>query len=245
MAPIVQQATLPTHIGTRYAVLQQLGRGGSAIVYRVRDTASQTDFALKQLIAAGENEHQHQLRTLFEREFYVLAQLSHPSVVQVFDFETDATGPFYTMELLEGGDLKSRSPLPFLQCCELGVQVCSALAFLHSRRYVHRDLSPRNLHFTRDGRAKLIDFGALVPMGPCRQVVGTPAFTAPESIHGMTLDARTDLCSFGATLYYALTGRAAFAASAFEDLRAAWRATPVAPSIHVAGIPPEHDLLVL
>ena len=240
----MQQATIPSQIGSRYSVLEELGRGGCAIVYHVRDTA-RGDIALKQLDASGDSEHQRKLRALFEREYYVLAQLAHPSIVQVFDFETDASGPFYTMELLDGGDLKSRSPLPFRQCCELGVQICSALAFLHSRRYVHRDLSPRNVHFTSDGRVKLIDFGALVPMGPCRQVVGTPAFTAPESIQGTPLDARTDLFSFGATLYFALTGRPPFAVSTFEDLRAAWRGRPLAPSDIVAGIPPELDLLVM
>ncbi|HKP59422.1 MAG TPA: protein kinase [Polyangiales bacterium] len=232
-------------IGSRYTVLEELGRGGSAIVYRARDTKRSSDLALKRLVTAGDAENQRRLRTLFEREFYVLAQLSHPSIVEVFDFGTDASGPFYTMELLDGGDLTARPPSTFRGVCELGVQICSALALLHSRRYVHRDLSPRNVHHTSDGRAKLIDFGALVNMGPSRQVVGTPAFIAPESILGTMLDARTDLFSLGATLYYTLTGRPPFEVSTFEELRRAWRTKPPPPSQLVDGIPPELDSLLL
>ena len=87
---------------------------------------------------------------------------------------------------------------------------------------MHRDISPRNVRCTRDGRAKLIDFGAMVPMGPSAQVVGTPAFIAPEVVHRSALDARTDLYSLGATLYYALTGRMPYPARDFASVLEAW-----------------------
>ena len=147
------------------------------------------------------------------------------------------------MELLDGGDLRERSPLPWRQACELLFDVCSSLALLHSRRLVHRDITPRNVRCTQTGSAKLIDFGAMAPMGASGQIVGTPGFMAPEVLQRASLDGRTDLYSLGATLYFALTGRAPYAARRLSDMLPAWRSPPPAPSLFVPDIPPELDRL--
>jgi serine/threonine protein kinase len=237
-------AGMPRRIGDRYQVIDELGRGGMAVVYRVRDTSSAHELALKQLIIHQDSDRDRETSALFEREFYTLAQLSHPSVIEVYDYGVDAAGPYYTMELLDGGDLSTRTPLDFRVACELMMKVCSSLSLLHSRRLLHRDISPRNIRCTRDGSAKLIDFGAMVPMGSSGPSVGTPAFIAPEVVHHLSLDARTDLFSLGATLYYALTGRPPFAARAFSELREAWSHEPVPPGQLVAGIPSALDGLL-
>src|SRR5262249_5755425 len=151
-------------------------------------------------------------------------------VIEVYDYGLDAAGPYYTMELLDGGDLREQSPLPWQRACALVYDVCSSLALLHSRRLMHRDISPRNIRCTRDGKAKLIDFGAMAAMGPNQQLVGTPAFIAPEAFHFSMLDARTDLFSLGATLYYALTGRVPYPARSLADVVAAWAVKPLPPS---------------
>ncbi|HMI90969.1 MAG TPA: AAA family ATPase, partial [Polyangiales bacterium] len=171
--------------------------------------------------------------------------MRHPSIVEVYDYGNDSSGAYYTMELLEGGDLRERSPLPWQEACALGYDVCSSLALLHSRQLLHRDISPRNVRTTRDGCAKLIDFGAMVPMGASGQVVGTPPFVPPEVLHRSTLDARTDLFSFGATLYFALTARLAYPARDFAALHEVWLQRPIAPSAIVPGIPDALDALVL
>ena len=150
--------------------------------------------------ATAKSKHDQLASELFEREFRTLVQLSHPRVIEVYDYGIGDAGPYYTMELLDGSDLRELSPLPWRRACELVFDVCSSLALLHSRRLVHRDISPRNVRCTRDGLAKLIDFGAMVQMGPCAQVVGTPAFVAPEVVQRSALDGRTDLYSLGATL---------------------------------------------
>jgi hypothetical protein len=98
---------------------------------------------------------------------------------------------------------------------------------------------------TSDGRAKLIDFGALSPMGPSHQVIGTPAYVAPELVHGQELDGRADLYALGALLYWTLTGRPAFPARTFKQLRDVWRTRPSAPSTFAAEIPRELDALVM
>jgi hypothetical protein len=234
----------PARIGDRYRVISELGRGGMAVVYRVRDAAADKDVALKRLITRQDSAVDRETRALFEREFYTLAQLKHPSVIEVYDYGVDAIGPYYTMEWLDGGDLSARAPLDFRLACEVTMQVCSSLSLLHSRRLLHRDISPRNIRCTLAGRAKLIDFGAMVPMGAGAAIVGTPAFTAPEVLHLLSLDARTDLFSLGATLYFAVTGRAPFAARTFGDLAEAWSREPVPPSQIVAGIPASLDALL-
>jgi hypothetical protein len=238
-------SVLPERIGERYRVLSELGRGGMAVVYRVVDTIDSRELALKQLtLPTGERFFREQAAA-FEREYHTLVQLSHPRIIEVYDFGNDPGGRYYTMELLEGADLRERSPLPWREACSLLYDVTSSLALLHSRRLVHRDISPRNVRSTRDGTAKLIDFGALVPMGATGQIVGTPPFLPPEVLHRSTLDARTDLFSLGATLYYTLTGRFAYAARDFSRLQQAWAKRPAPPSAVVPGIPGALDALVM
>jgi hypothetical protein len=116
---------------------------------------------------------------------------------------------------------------------------------LAAQRLVHRDISPRNVRFAADGRAKLIDFGALVGFGPASDIVGTPPCMAPEVLSKTALDQRTDLYALGAVAYWALTGRHAYPARRLDELPELWRAAPPAPSKWVTDIPPALDALVL
>ncbi|HKU38619.1 MAG TPA: protein kinase [Polyangiales bacterium] len=234
-------------IAGRYEVVAELGRGGMACVYRVHDRSVGREIALKQLLAPNGAAPSSTVAALFEREFQTLAQLRHPHVIAVYDFGVlpDAN-PYYTMELLDGGDLRERAPLPWREVCRLFLDVCSSLALLHSRRLLHRDIRPRNIRCTHDGHAKLIDFGAMAPMSAGgADIVGTPAFVAPETVHRLALDARTDLFSLGVTLYYALTARLPYTARTFADTMAAWGAKVAPPSSWRLDIPPALDDLVL
>jgi anti-anti-sigma regulatory factor len=238
-------AALPASIGARYRVLAQLGRGGSAYVYQVREIATGRELALKRLRHDVSAARLATLTKHLEREFYALAQLRHPRVIEVYDYGVSDGLPYYTMELLDGGDLRASAPLPWRRACELMYDIASSLALLHSRRFVHRDVTPSNIRCTRDGRAKLIDFGAMVPMGTGATVIGTPAYVAPEVQQRGVLDASTDLFSLGATLYFTVTGRTPFASADLAGMAAAWATTPLAPSQHVPEIPPAFDALVL
>ncbi|MEY4583375.1 MAG: hypothetical protein RL701_8078, partial [Pseudomonadota bacterium] len=233
----------------RYELHELLGRGGMACVYRATDLADGRQVALKQLehgASADDNSHADAV-ALFEREFHTLAQLHHPRVISVYDFGIEpGGGAYYTMELLDGGDLYECAPLPWRETCALFFDVCSSLALLHSRRLLHRDISPRNIRRTRDGRAKLIDFGAMAAMGPAdRTIVGTSAFTSPEILHRLTLDARADLFSLGVTLYFTLTRTLPYPARNFSDLVELWSHKPLAPSALGLDIPSALDDLVL
>jgi hypothetical protein len=231
-------------IRERYVVEARIGKGGMAVVYRARDTITGRLLALKQAVKGTDERMARQSASFLEREFRALAQLSHPQIIEVYEFGVDEHGSFYTMELLDGGDLRERCPMPWKDACAIGYDICSSLALLHSRRLVHRDVSPRNVRCTRDGRTKLIDFGAMVPMGAGSVIVGTPLFTAPEVVHRSNLDARTDLFSLGATLYYALTGRAPYMARDLTEAAAAWKTNPRPPS-YFAESPEGLDALVL
>ncbi|HET8936542.1 MAG TPA: serine/threonine-protein kinase [Polyangiales bacterium] len=259
----------PTSLGERYDILGELGRGGMATVYRAFDRVRKREVALKQLIATAEAPVRASVAALFEREFQTLAELRHPNVIEVYDYGVPGaaaergrsspgetlppkaesgsnTGPYYTMELLDGGDLFDRGTAPWRDACSIMFDVCSSLALLHSRGLLHRDISPRNIHCTLSGKAKLIDFGAMGPMSPGgAQVVGTPAFCAPETLHKLALDARTDLFSLGVTLYYTLTERLPYPGRTFADMLIAWTTKVVPPSVIKPGLPAALDDLVL
>jgi tetratricopeptide (TPR) repeat protein len=235
----------PARIADRYRVCAVLGRGGMGNVYRAIDETSGREIALKQLQIPAHASNRPVIEALFEQEYRTLAQLHHPRVISVYDYGLAAEGPYYSMELLQGDNLSECAPVPWRQACVLMHDVCSSLALLHARRLIHRDVSPHNVLRTPDGRAKLIDFGAMAPMGSHEQPVGTPAFCAPEVVQRTSIDARTDLFSLGATLYYALTGRLPYAARSFSQLSDVWATRPVSPALLVDSVPARLDALVM
>ena len=115
----------PRRIAGRYELCGVLGRGGMATVHRAFDSVTGRHVALKQRTVsarAGERDDR-----MFEREFHVLSSLSHPGIIQVLDYGVDEAGAYYTMELLDGGDLRELSPLPWKDACSLLYEVCSSL----------------------------------------------------------------------------------------------------------------------
>ncbi|HMI90589.1 MAG TPA: protein kinase, partial [Polyangiales bacterium] len=128
-------------VGNCYLVEAELGRGGTAHVYRVLDERSGETLALKKLVVAPERSAN--LQIMFEREYHALAQLAHPGIVRVYDYGLDQGSPYYTMELLAGADARTtyrNEVLSVPQACVLLRDVASALALIHSRRFVHRDI---------------------------------------------------------------------------------------------------------
>jgi hypothetical protein len=241
-----QTGAVPETIGGVYRVEAELGRGGMARVYRVLDERSGQRLALKRLIVEGERTAT--LRAMFEREYYTLVELAHPRIVRVFDYGLDGDTPYYTMELLEGVDSRETSRTGRLSThaiCMLLRDCASALALIHSRRMVHRDVSPRNLWCSDDGRSKLIDFGTLVAMGPQTRIAGTPPFVPPEAVYLQPLDGRCDLYGLGALAYFLLTDRNAYAARDLGDLPELWQRRPTRPDAIRREIPTALSDLVM
>lgn len=180
----------------------------------------------------------------FRREFHTLASLRHPRIVRALDFGVDPGGAYYTMELLDGSDLKDAGPLPWPDALRVLRDVAAALGTLHARGLVHRDLAPRNVRRCSDGRAVLFDFGLLASMGIAGDVAGTPTAIAPETLRGQPIDGRTDLFGLGTLAYWLLTGDHAFAARKLGDLEDLWRTPPPPVSQTNPALPVGLDGLV-
>ena len=165
-------------------------------VFAAVDRSTGASIALKRLLTAPAERRTFEV--LFMREYHALSELRHPRIIEVYDYGVDAGTPYYTMELLDGQDLGKISPLPYRDACRYLRDVASSHALLHARRLLHRDVSPRNVRRTSDGRCKLLDFGAMIPFGIPPNVTGTPPCIAPEALQGAPLDQRSDLYSLGA-----------------------------------------------
>jgi tetratricopeptide (TPR) repeat protein len=229
----------------KYKLNDKLGEGGMGIVYRATEQGTGRVVALKQLLSSMAGTKRAAAEALFEREYHSLMRLKHPRIIEAYDYGLTPDGPYYTMELLEGQDLVKAAPLDYRDACRYLRDIASSLALVHAQRWVHRDVSPRNVRLTQEGRAKLIDFGALAPFGAHVDVIGTPTCMAPEILHCQPLDQRTDLFALGAVAYWALTRRNAYQARRLNELTSAWQTPPAPPSELVPGIPPELDALVL
>jgi hypothetical protein len=232
----------PRLVAGRYRLLGHVGRGGMGEVFRAHDEKSGFDLALKRfnLRATRVDDQQR-----FRREFHTLARLRHPRIVQAYDYGVDRDRPFYTMELVDGQELVQLSPLQWPSACAIMRDVASALAFLHTHRLLHRDVSPRNVRCDRQGRAKLLDFGMLTTMGVSHEVVGTLPSIAPEMLLGLPIDGRADLYGLGAMGYWLLTGRHPGRVRSLDELLRHGRRPPAPPSSVEPDIPPELDELIL
>jgi serine/threonine protein kinase len=204
-----------------------------AAVYAAVDESTGRPVAVKRLL----DREDRRAAALFQSEFHVLSQLRHPRIIEVYAYGVDDLGPYYSMELLDGDDLRALAPVAPNTACELLRDIASSLGLLHARRLIHRDVTPRNVRRGGDGRCKLLDFGAMAPFGVPSEIIGTPPFVAPEVVGRDSLDQRADLYSMGATAYWLVTGRHAFPAKTISDLRTAWGTAPAAPSAYSPSVP--------
>jgi tetratricopeptide (TPR) repeat protein len=235
---------LPRTIAERYVVEGKLGQGGMGSILRVLDSVTGRHLALK-MITPADGELSELDIAFLQREYYALKQLAHPRIIRAYDYGVADGVPYYTMELLDGEDLRTLAPIGAQRACALLRDVASSLAIIHSRRLIHRDLNPGNVRCTGDGRAKLLDFGALTQMGPQRHFVGAPGFVPPEAVFGQPLDQRSDLYCLGALAYWLLTRRKPHSARTIEELRNALRTKPTLPSTLAKDIPESLEALVM
>src|SRR5436190_7218618 len=227
---------------SRYRLGELLGHGGMSEVWSATDTELGRRVALKFLAPHADTAR-------FDREARAFASLSHPNVVQLYDYGAADERPFMVLEYLPGGTLEDRlrsgKSLPDAEATSIAAEIAAGLAHAHARGVVHRDLKPANVLFDEEGRAKLADFGiAQVAAGDgtlteAGTVLGTAAYISPEQATGTPATAASDVYSFGVMLYRMLTGRLPFESDDPLALVALHRdAVPDPPSRFRSDIPP-------
>jgi serine/threonine protein kinase len=205
----------------RYRLLSLIGRGAMGIVWRAQDERLDRVVAVKRLLldAAADDEHAAEATARAMREGRIAGRLRHPNAIAVHDVVEHDGRPCLVMEYLRSRSLAeviaAGGTLPPGEVAGIGVQVAAALADAHAAGVVHRDIKPDNVLITDDGVAKITDFGVSRAAGDAKVtatgfMAGTPAYLAPEVALGTDADFRSDVFSFGATLYHALEGTPPF-----------------------------------
>lgn len=200
----------------QYHVLEQIARGGMAVVYRGYDLENQRHVAIK--VLANYLLQEKKFKTRFKRETELLQKLDHPHIVPILDFGKYQGSPYIVMPFLRGGTLQDRlteGSLSAVKGARLSEQVSVALAYAHTNGVVHRDVKTSNILLDDEGNALLSDFGfALWKEASIRltgsALIGTPAYMSPEQCLGEPVDARSDQYSFAVVLYRIATGRLPF-----------------------------------
>jgi serine/threonine protein kinase/formylglycine-generating enzyme required for sulfatase activity len=201
----------------RYHILEQLGEGGMATVYKAYDTRLERDVAIKVIRrGAFPSEQLDRILKRFEREAKALAKLSHPNIIKVIDYGEHENSPYLVMEYLPGGTLKTRlgRPMPWQEAARIVIPIAEALDYAHEQKIIHRDIKPSNILLTAKGQPMLTDFG-IAKMLETEETatltgtgigVGTPEYMSPEQWTGTTTT-QSDIYSLGVVLYEIVTGR--------------------------------------
>jgi len=244
-------------IVSHYRLQEKLGAGGMGVVYKAEDTRLGRMVALKFLPDDAVRDPRALER--FKREARTASALDHPNICTIYEIDEDKGHPFIAMQLLEGQTLRERighKPVPLGTLLDWALQISDALQAAHAKGIMHRDIKPANVFITERGQAKILDFGLAkltgtdltsssantlsspAPLTHTGAAIGTVAYMSPEQARGETLDARTDLFSFGVLLYEMATGRQAFSGPTWAvTVHAILGQAPVSLNESVPGLP--------
>ncbi|MFZ5649432.1 MAG: Stk1 family PASTA domain-containing Ser/Thr kinase [Bacillota bacterium] len=204
-------------LGNRYEILEQIGGGGMAIVYKGRDTILNRTVTIKLLRPEYTSDEDFVRR--FRREAQAVASLSHPNIVSIYDVGREGDMHYLVMEYVDGEDLRSiikrEGRLDPERAVRIARQICDALDHAHENNIVHRDVKPHNILLTRSGRAKLTDFGiareaSAATVTTSDTIVGSVHYLSPEQARGEVSDHKSDIYSLGVVLYEMLAGSVPF-----------------------------------
>lgn len=237
----------------RYELMEKIGDGGMAVVYKAKDKLLNRFIAVK--ILRPEFTKDASFVENFKRESQAAAGLSHPNIVGVYDVGKEGSINYIVMELVEGRTLNEliaeQAPMDYRTVIDIAKQVASALKLAHKNKIIHRDVKPHNIMVTSDGVVKLADFGIAKAVNDATlstnsKVIGSVHYFSPEQARGNYVDERSDLYSLGIVMYEMLTGRVPFEGEnpvsiALKHINE----EIVSPSEFVSGIPPALERAVL
>ena len=204
-------------IGNRYEIIEKVGSGGMATVYKARDTILNRYVAVK--VLRDEFTTDEEFIKRFNTEAQSAARLTHPNIVSVFDVGQEYNIYYIVMELIQGKTLKQiiseEGALPWKWTVNIAIQICSALEMAHKNGIVHRDIKPHNIIITEDGIAKVTDFGIAKAVSNSTitafgTTIGSVHYFSPEHARGGYTDAKSDLYSLGVVMYEMITGKVPF-----------------------------------
>ena len=205
-------------LGSRYEIIEKVGNGGMATVYKATDLVLKRYVAIK--ILRDEFTTDEEFIRRFETEAQSAARLVHPNIVSIFDVGVDNGIYYIVMELIQGKTLKDiiieeKGPLPWKWSVNVAIQIASALEMAHKNNIVHRDIKPHNIIITEDGIAKVTDFGIAKAVSNSTitafgKTIGSVHYFSPEHARGGYTDAKSDLYSLGVVLYEMVTGKVPF-----------------------------------
>ena len=200
-------------LDNRYEILEVIGTGGMAVVYKARCHRLNRMVAVK--ILKDDNLGDEDFRRRFHAESQAVAMLSHPNIVSVYDVSTSVMADYIVMELIEGITLKeymeTKGTLNWKETLHFGIQIAKALEHAHSRGIVHRDIKPHNVMVLKNGSVKVTDFGIARMMSKgntlTKEALGSVHYISPEQAKGGRVDTRSDIYSLGVVMYEMMAGR--------------------------------------
>ena len=237
----------------RYELIEKIGEGGMAVVYKGKDRLLNRYVAIK--ILRPEYTKDEQFIESFKRESQASARLSHPNIVGVYDVGKEGNIHFIVMELIDGKVLseviKEKGRIEYKEAISIIRQVASALSLAHKNQIIHRDIKPHNILITSTGVAKLADFGiakavsAATIVGGSSKIMGSVHYFSPEQARGAYVDERSDIYSLGVVLYEMLTGHVPFDGDNPVSIALMHINDPLPPlTKEVPAIPPQLEKIV-
>lgn len=240
-------------LGNRYELLEPIGSGGMAVVYLARDMFLDRMVAIKVLREEYIDDQEFIRR--FQREAKAVASLSHPNIVNIYDFGESDGKNYLVMEYVEGQTLKdiikARAPLPLEQILDISRQICAGIAEAHSRNIVHKDIKPHNILIDKNGIVKVTDFGIAqavnnITITHNKGILGSAHYFSPEQAKGDMVDLLSDVYSIGVVMYEMAVGKVPFTGDnpvtvALKHIQMA----PVAPSKQGVDLDPALEWIIM
>lgn len=240
-------------IGGRYELLEKIGGGGMAIVYKARDILLNRKVAVK--ILREQYVHDEDFIRRFRREAQSAASLSHPNVVSIYDVGKEQDVHYIVMEYVAGSNLneeiRRRAPFQVEEAVQITLQICDALDHAHQNHIIHRDIKPHNILIGRNGRVKVTDFGiaraaSSTDITQTGSVIGSVHYLSPEHAKGMKQGEKSDIYSLGIVLYQMLTNQLPFSGDSPISVALKHLQEQVEPPRKLnPHIPPEVEAIIL